>query len=178
MRRIHLKRPSPAMVVACIALTVSLAGTSYATITQIVPRDAIGTVQLKDNAVTSAKVRDFSLRLWDFKQGELPRGPAGPTGPPGQIGDLILHQSSVTVPGNEPGNGLLSSRSVNVRCRTGEHAIAGGTTWSSDKNDAVLITVYSRPLMQSGQAVGWIARGGSDTAVDQIFSVQVLCAQA
>jgi len=99
------------MVVACLALTVSLAGTSYATVTEFIPRDTVGTMQLKDNAVTSEKVRDFSLRLWDFKRGQLPRGPAGPAGPAGTLGDLILHQSQVTVPANAAGNGLYASRS-------------------------------------------------------------------
>lgn len=163
------------MVVACIALTVSLAGTSYATITQIVPRNAVGTMQLKDNAVTSAKIRDFSLRLWDFKRGQLPRGPVGPQGPSGRLGDVILHESSVTVPANAAGNGKFASRAIEIRCQLGERAIGGGTTWSSDKNDTELITAYSRPLMQNGQAVGWRARGGSDLGVDQVFTVQVLC---
>lgn len=178
MGRTRLRRPSPAMVVACIALTTSLAGTSYATVSLLVPRNAVGVVQLKDNAVTSAKVRDFSLRLWDFKRGQLPRGPAGLPGPPGKVGDLILHESSVTVPGNAPGNGLYASRSIQVRCKPGERAIAGGTTWSNDADDAELITVYSRPLVESGQTVGWGARGGSDMRADRIFTVQVLCTVA
>ena len=84
MRRIPLRRPSPAMVVACLALTLSLAGTSYATVS--LARDSVGTVQLKNNAVTSQKIRDFSLRQWDFKRGQLPPGPAGPQGPAGPPG--------------------------------------------------------------------------------------------
>src|ERR671914_795829 len=106
MRRTSLKRPSPAMVVAMVALFVSLAGTSFATVSQVLPRNAVGSVQLKNNSVTSEKVRDFSLRLWDFKRGQLPRGPAGPAGPSGPqgpaggIGQLILHEGSVLVPAN------------------------------------------------------------------------------
>ena len=181
MRRTSLKRPSPAMVVACIALSVSLAGTSYATVSQIIPRNAVGSVQLKDNSVTSEKVRDFSLRLWDFKRGQLPRGPAGkagpagPAGPAGGIGPLIQHEGSVTVPANAAGNGLYATRSIHVRCQPGERAIAGGTSWSSDADDSELITVYSRPIMESNRAVGWRARGGSDINQDRLFSVQVLC---
>jgi hypothetical protein len=43
------------MVVACIALTVALGGTSYAAIT--LPKNSVGTKQLKKNAVTAAKVK-------------------------------------------------------------------------------------------------------------------------
>ncbi len=74
-------RPSPAMVVACIALAVALGGTSYAAIT--LPRNSVGATQLRSNAVTSAKVRDGSLQAKDFG-GSLARGPRGPQGPAGQ----------------------------------------------------------------------------------------------
>jgi hypothetical protein len=55
MRRILRHRPTPAMVIACIALTVALGGTSYAAIT--LPRNSVGTKQLKKNAVTAVKVK-------------------------------------------------------------------------------------------------------------------------
>jgi hypothetical protein len=174
MRRIHVGRPSPAMVIACIALTVALGGTSYAT--QLLPANTVGTEQLKDDSVTSAKVRDFSLRIWDFKKGQLPRGPAGPKGPPGVIADLIPHQSSVTLPANTA-NAAYATRSIHVRCASGEHAVAGGTFWSTEKNDEQLVTVYSRPLVENGRPVGWRARGGSDVNEARIFTVQVLCAR-
>lgn len=180
MRRTSLRRPSAAMVVACLALFVSLAGTSFATVSQIIPRNAIGPAQLKDNSVTSEKVRDFSLRLWDFKRGQLPRGPAGPVGPQGPqgatggIGPLILHEASVLVPANTT-NSRYATRSIHVRCQPGERAIAGGTWWSNDADDAELITVYSRAIVESKRAVGWRARGGSDIPEDRTFNVQVLC---
>ena len=46
--------PSPAMVVALIALFVALGGTSYAALT--LPKNSVGTKQLKDGAVTAAKI--------------------------------------------------------------------------------------------------------------------------
>ena len=180
MRRTSLRRPSAAMVVACLALFVSLAGTSFATVSQIIPRNAIGPAQLKDNSVTSEKVRDFSLRLWDFKRGQLPRGPVGPAGqqgppgPAGGIGPLILHESSVLVPANTT-NSRFATRAIHVRCQPGERAIAGGTWWSTDADDAELVTVYSRAIVENNRAVGWRARGGSDIPQDRTFNVQVLC---
>ena len=77
-------RPSPAMVVASIALLVALGGTSIAAVGNV-PLLSVGTPQLKSNAVISAKVKNRSLLAVDFKQGQLPRGPRGPAGPAGPI---------------------------------------------------------------------------------------------
>jgi hypothetical protein len=84
MRRIPRYRPSPALVIACIALTIALGGTGYAAI--ILPANSVGTVQLKRNAVNSAKVKNFSLLRRDFKRGQLPAGPRGLTGATGATG--------------------------------------------------------------------------------------------
>lgn len=76
--------PSPAMVVASIALTVALSGASYAAV--VLPRDSVGTPQLKRDAVVSSKVKNGSLQAVDFAQGQLPAGPQGPQGPAGPAG--------------------------------------------------------------------------------------------
>jgi hypothetical protein len=68
--------PSPALVIACIALFVSLGGVTYAAVK--LPRGSVGTVQLKKNAVTSVKVKNGALLRADFKPGELPNGAEGP----------------------------------------------------------------------------------------------------
>jgi len=84
MRRMLPHRPSPAMVIACVALAIALGGTSYAAIR--LPANSVGTKQLKRNAVNSAKVKNFSLLRADFKRGQLPAGPRGPQGIPGTPG--------------------------------------------------------------------------------------------
>jgi hypothetical protein len=86
-------RPSPAMVVAVVALVASLGGTSYAAAT--LAKNSVGSPQLKtgavktadlgSNAVTAAKVKNGSLLAADFKAGQLPAG-AGPAGPAGATG--------------------------------------------------------------------------------------------
>jgi hypothetical protein len=92
MTRLRRLRPSPAMVVACLALLVALAGTSVAAVTIVIPRNSVGPLQLKANSVSSSKVQNRSLLAADFKTGQLPRGapgargPAGPVGPPGPAG--------------------------------------------------------------------------------------------
>lgn len=90
----RLHRPSPAMIVSCVALSVALGGTSYAAVT--LPKNSVGTAQIKPSAVatsdlragavTTGKVRNGTLRKVDFKAGELPAGPGAP-GPKGDKGD-------------------------------------------------------------------------------------------
>jgi hypothetical protein len=80
MSSFHRRRPSPAMIVALIALFVALGGTGYAAVR--VPPNSVGSTQLKSNAVRSSKVKNRSLLAKDFKAGQLPRGPRGRTGTP------------------------------------------------------------------------------------------------
>ena len=70
--------------IALLALAVALGGTSYAAIT--LPRNSVGTKQLKRNAVTTVKVKDRTLLRKDFKPGQLPSGAAGMQGPQGVAG--------------------------------------------------------------------------------------------
>ena len=60
---------SPATAIACIALFAALAGTSAAVVA--IPVASIGTAQLKNNSVTSSKVKDHSLLKVDFALGQL-----------------------------------------------------------------------------------------------------------
>ena len=92
MHRLLEHRPSPAMVVACIALVVALGGTGVAAVNALAPNSvgprqlrtgAVTNPKLRNNAVTGVKVRNRSLTAADFVAGSLPRGPAGPAGPAG-----------------------------------------------------------------------------------------------
>jgi len=72
------------MLVALLALFVALGGVGYAAVK--LPKDSVGPKQLRNNAVTSKKVRDRSLLAKDFRAGQIPagsRGDKGDQGPPG-----------------------------------------------------------------------------------------------
>jgi hypothetical protein len=88
MRFVLRRRPSAAMIVACLALLVALAGTSVAAVSQLLPRNSVGTPQLRNNAVTSKKVKNASLLRVDFKTGQVPVGPTGPAGATGATGPV------------------------------------------------------------------------------------------
>jgi hypothetical protein len=70
----HSRRPSAALVVATIALFVALGGTGYAAIA--LPAGSVGTKQLKNGAVTSAKIKAHSLGARALDIGSLPTVPS------------------------------------------------------------------------------------------------------
>jgi hypothetical protein len=81
-------RVSPALVVAAAALLVALGETGWASVSQRLARNSVGTVQLRNNAVTSAKIRNGQIRLADLHRTARrpgPRGKPGPAGPPGAV---------------------------------------------------------------------------------------------
>lgn len=75
---------TPSLIVSVLALVVALGGVGYAA--SVLPKNSVGTKQLKRNAVVSKKVKDFSLLAKDFKRGQVPAGPQGPVGPSGPQG--------------------------------------------------------------------------------------------
>jgi len=124
------KLPSPATVIASIALLVALSGTSVAAISQI-PRNSVGSAQLKANSVTNAKlasnavrsaeVRNGSLLRADFRPGQIPVGPVGPQGPAGPPGISAREQVSIETPLSS-----TSSKNITATCPAGKKALGGG----------------------------------------------------
>jgi hypothetical protein len=58
MKRLLRHRPSPAIVIACLALAVALSGTSYAAVAKLLPK----------NSVSSAQVINGSLQTVDLSK--------------------------------------------------------------------------------------------------------------
>jgi hypothetical protein len=70
--------------VALLALFVALGGTSVAASNVLLPRNSVGTAQLKNGAVTKKKINKKTLRALRGRRG--PRGPQGVPGPQGVQG--------------------------------------------------------------------------------------------
>lgn len=85
MESIRRFKVSAPMVVAGIALLVALSDTGWATVSQLVPRNSVGTAQLRNNAVTSAKIRNGQIRLGDLHRSARRPGPRGRVGPAGAV---------------------------------------------------------------------------------------------
>src|SRR5688572_19897942 len=196
MRKLLGRRPSPAMVVACLALLVALGGTSVAAVEQV-RRNSVGPAHLqfgavtspkiRNNAVTSAKVRNRSLLRTDFAPGQLPAGPtgpqgpagpagaAGPAGPAGVIGAITVRTNSVSVVDGAI-DGVFNTARVERRCEANERAVSAGTSWGDDGADLKLVTQEVEPLLNAQNAVnGFVAVGGNDTGESSNFTVHVLC---
>ena len=78
-----------ANAMSTIAVFVALGGGAYAV---TVPRNSVGSKQLKRSAVTTAKVKNGSLLLGDFKSGQLALGAAARADdldPPPKSGAII-----------------------------------------------------------------------------------------
>jgi len=94
MPRRHL--PSPALVVAVIALVLAVGGTSYAV--SALPKNSVGTKQLKSHAVTTPKLASSASA---------------------RIAGLSYKKVTVSVPAGAAG-------AVSVNCDKGLVAIGGG----------------------------------------------------
>jgi hypothetical protein len=141
MRKRFAKLPSPALVLASVALGIALGGTSVAAVSQL-PRASVGAPQLKNNAVTTAKirnndvrsvdVRNGSLLRVDFRRGQIPAGPAGPQGAPGVS---AREQVSAESPQNS-----TPSKTLAVSCPTGKRVLGGGVEISGPGRNRVSVT--------------------------------------
>jgi len=195
MRKL-LRRASPAMIVACLALLVALGGTGMAAATQLA-KNSVGTPQLKDgavsnpkiknNAVNSAKVAARSLLRSDFAPGQLPAGPTGPQGPAGPagpagtagpagvIGAVTVRSESVSI-ADALDNDVFTSAEVSAQCAGNERAISGGTNWSDSNAGLELFTGRLTPLVNaSSQVVGFRGTGLNDSGQPSTFTVYALC---
>ena len=157
MRFFPQRRPSPAMVVACISLCVALGGTSYAAVK--LPKNSVGSAQIKANSVTGAKVKNRSLRATDFANGQLPAGPQGLQGPQGQrgadgangkdgtnglLGTVVLRRTDIALPAAPDAVTPGAWASEFAQCNAGEKIIGGSVNVSSGLNAEVNI---SRPSL-------------------------------
>jgi hypothetical protein len=116
----RFRKPSPATLIALLALFVALDGSSYAALQP--PRGSVGTKQLKNGAVTSKKVKNNSLLVRDFRasQRSLLRGPQGERGPQGVQGPggaTGAPGSAIAFAHINPDGTLDSANSKNVALR-------------------------------------------------------------
>ncbi|HEX5526377.1 MAG TPA: hypothetical protein VFX44_04145 [Solirubrobacterales bacterium] len=108
MKKFRIGRPSPAMIVAIVALVLAMVGTGYAAVN--LPKKSVGTAQLKGSAVTNAKIKNGTItgkKLNLKKLGVVPNA---------------THASSADIATTVPPN------AVHVIGAAGEPGFQGGTT--------------------------------------------------
>jgi hypothetical protein len=153
----HLRKPSPAMIVALISLFVALGGTSFAAVT--LTRNSVLSKHIKNgqvkradlgaNAVSSAKVLDASLLAQDFAAGQLPKGEKGDTGARGDTGPQGPAGSTAGFPGtasaeDDPSStpDLTIATEVVSLPRSGRLLVLGRFTRSSSCDMSSLNVLY------------------------------------
>jgi hypothetical protein len=181
MQSLTKRLPSPAMVVACTALTIALGGTAWAA---TLPRNSVGTAQLKRNAVTSIKVRNNALTGADIRESRLGRVPSASralTANSAATATTANSATTATSANSAPVSrldyasapqlvmaGSTSARGT-VSCPAGLNATGGGAKMA-DPNTGFVND--SNPVGKTG----WEASAESST--NQFMTVYVICAQA
>lgn len=171
VRMLSRRIPSPAMVVACIALMVALGGTSYAAIA--LAANSVGTKQLKRGAVTGVKVRNNALTGVQIAESKLARVPSAANATNADkadeatmapISQVDYRQSAATA--------IPTSNHVRVsaNCDTGTFAVGGGAK-VSDPNNAFISD--TNPLGKTA----WEATANA-LVTGTTLTVYVICAQA
>ena len=173
------RRPSPAMLVAVLALFISLGGNSYAVVklannsvsSKTIKNGQVKRADLAKNAVSTAQVADGSLLTTDFRPGQIPQGPPGPKGDKGDKGFSTIVVRAAA--GNE---------GTTAHCNPGEVATGGGATSftgfvdeSAPVFDPKALFVQGMPSVVGYTPSAWSAHA-SDGGVDADVTVWVVCA--
>jgi hypothetical protein len=164
MRRLSLRAPSPALIISVIALFAALGGTSYAAAT-------IGTSDIKDRAVTNAKLGQTSVGFQKVRLG-------------------AIHTENIA--NNAVGNGQLANSAVgtsklNVRFISASTVVANGAegvitancpTGTSPLNGGGGFGAIVGTLLQTSQATsaGWQVTGlNYGSGAPRLLTAQATC---
>jgi hypothetical protein len=169
-------------ILAVVAVAVAVLAASplgQAAANMVVPRNSVGTLQLKTAAVTGAKVKNGTLTAADFKAGQLPAGPKGDKGDPGaqgpkgDKGDPGSAVLNVTVRSNSMSLAAGKTDGLFTFCNPGERATGGGIVSSVTAGVDVTTTM---PYPISGTPTQWYGEGHNTTASAVTLTVYVVCA--
>jgi hypothetical protein len=156
MRYMIRRRPSPALVVAVVALVAALAGTAIA---------GPG-ASTSAKAVTKAKVKKIAKKQVNkaLPLGAADIGPAAVLA--GQLGQINERSQTFTINSGQ-------SVAQTVSCQTGEKVISGGGRFNTEPLANIAFTQYDYRVDN-----GWRAGGANGTGANQQYTVYAYCLQA
>jgi hypothetical protein len=181
-------RTHASIIIAVTALVVAVFGSTpigEAAWNQVVPRNSVGTLQLKRNAVTSSKIApnairgsqvvDGSLLTGDFKAGQIPQGPKGDKGEKGDRGERgpvgISGYEIVTGTSNVSANTTLIA--ATATCPVGKRVL-GGTQSSSGGTSNGIFYNTNVDLFMGRNRYFVIVHNSTTTA--RTITVKAICA--
>ena len=171
MRKLSRFRPSPAMVVALIALFVALGGVGYAAVkigTSDIKNGAVTAKKLHNKAATTKKIKNNAVndaKIADGSVGktELANGAVGAD----QLGTVTQRTNNITVPAN-------SARIVSQNCQPGELALSVGANWNGAPTVGPVLQAATY-LNGAGEPTGGSAAGRNGGAAARTLTVIVSC---
>lgn len=171
MRGVLSRRPSPAMLVALLALFISLGGSAYAALR--LPKNSVGTPQLRKGAVTSAKLHSGSVTASKVEAHSLTDGalatPAvtvgAGTGLTGGGSIALGHSGALSVAAGGIGTNQLADGAI-TSAKLAPYAASelfGGapTTNSSAANDSSCVVSEIKLLAGNQYPADWHLADGS-----------------
>jgi hypothetical protein len=173
---LSVRLPSPAMIVACIALTVALGGTSYAAIR--LPAGSVGTKQLKRGAVTGVKVKGNALggvQINEARLARVPRAALADRASDAATADTAdqATRAPVSRVDYRQSTAIALSPGAHVRgtvnCDAGLNAVGGGGKVSDPNNSFVIDTNPAGRTAWEATAIG---------DVGTTLTVFVICTQS
>jgi hypothetical protein len=186
-RKTHSFRPSPALVISCVALFLALTGSALAvgiaknsvrsaqiadgTVRTVdlrdnavtapkIAADSVGNEEIAENAVESPEVAPESLSAADLGANSVGASEIQPKSVgSSELGTVTVHTNSTSVANN--GNG-----SVSVSCGPGEQVLSGGGQPGRFGTEMT----SSRP---SGN--GWLYQAKNNSGSEDTLTVFALC---
>jgi hypothetical protein len=175
-------RPSPGLVVACIALIVALGGTGYAALK--LPANSVGAKQLKKGAVVRAKIKNGAVdasklapnsvggaSINESALGIVPAASnATHAGAAAALDKITYKSADATIP-VAPSSTEISFTTLDVNCDAGQHPLGAGIREGDLVNELILDAQVS--------PAGYEFRiANFDTAAAHSFTGTVTCITA
>ena len=131
-----------ANVMSCLALFVALGGASYAAVA--LPKNSVGSRQIKPGAIDNSKIKPGSLLNSAFRPGQVPAGPRGASGPAGPAGPPGLAGAQGPAGVTGPAGGSSAIQVVGYAPFASQTLSADGQwhTWTTNTFVAAANTVY------------------------------------
>jgi len=143
-----IRKPSPAMIVACVALFMAGTGTGFA-VNSVGPPSSVVAKQLKTNAAAPKKAAPKKKK--------------------------VTKPTSKVVKRTAKGNYGLNYSRATANCKSKEAAIGGGADWVKSATDGWPVVSYSVPNLKKNVATGWtveidnISGSGGVQAIAWVF---------
>jgi hypothetical protein len=187
-----LRRPSPAFILAIVALFVALGGSSYAAATMSgskLKRESVPSSKIVPNSLTGKQIKESRL-------GTVPRASladAAGSAETAKVADSAKAlqgfdaskylAGSVRVVSNQSApQPTGSSTSISVSCNGNEKGIGGGAAWvvPADGSPSTLFNLLSASMPVPGNdgtdtMTGWQAAGYNASALPRVLKAYAIC---